>query len=66
MSHDSEKWNTVYLVFSATGGMGHEATVFYKKLASLLLKNGKNHMQLFWDGLDVVYLLSPSFSNSVY
>ena len=20
------------------------------------LKNGKNHMQLFWDGLDAVYL----------
>ena len=24
------------LVFSASGGMGHEATVFYKRLASLL------------------------------
>jgi len=23
------------LVFSATGGMGHEATIFYKRLASL-------------------------------
>jgi len=24
------------LVFSATGGMGHEANIFYKRLASLL------------------------------
>lgn len=29
------------LVFSATGGMGHEATIFYKRLASLLSEKWK-------------------------
>ena len=64
MSHNSMKWqNTVHFtpsMFSATGGMGHEATVFYKRLTSLLSENGMNHIQLFWDGLDAIYL-SVSF-----
>ena len=44
MSHVSVKCNTVLshpLVFSATGGMGHEATIFYKRSASLLSEKWK-------------------------
>ena len=31
------------LVFAATGGMGHEASTFYKRLASLLSDKWKEH-----------------------
>ena len=33
---EAEHSSFTSLVFSATGGIGYEATVFYKKLASLL------------------------------
>ena len=44
------------LVFSATGGMSHEATVFYKRLASLLSEKWKEPYAAVWDGLDAVNL----------
>ena len=45
------------LVFSATGGMAHEVTIFFKRDCLVCyLKSGRSHMLQFWDGSGVVYL----------
>ena len=39
------------LIFSATGGMADEASIFYKRLASLLSDKWNIHlMPLYWGG----------------
>jgi len=57
------------LVFSATGGMAHEATIFYKRLSSLLSEKWKEpyalvlgwvrgHLQTNFGTLNVIVTLS--------
>ena len=48
------------LVFSATGGMGTSAKMFYKQLASLISEKNNETIQAQWDGLDAA-LVSPSY-----
>ena len=49
MNRDYGKWNILlsrHLYFSATGGMAPEATVFYKRLASLLASKWSDHYSI--------------------
>ena len=43
------------LIFSATGGMAHEAPTFYKRLASLLSERWTNQYATVWAGFVVAY-----------
>ena len=51
--HEVEHSLFTPLIFSATGGMAHEASTFYKHLASSYLRNGQINMLLVWAGLIV-------------
>jgi len=57
-----EQSSFIPLIFSATGGMANEATVFYKRLTSLL--SGHKLCSCNWMGM-VRQLASQSVENSV-
>jgi len=63
MNHESGKWSTALtlLVFSAPGGMGHEANIFYKRLASLLCDKWKDpYAAVLNADFPFVYFVRPS------
>ena len=64
--HEVEHGVFTPLVLSTTGGMGREATVFYKRrLEDGIPGRSKNNTQLSWDGSFVVYHLQ-SFTPPSY
>ena len=57
------------LVMSATGGLAHEATIFYKHLATLYLPSGEIVMPSHWAGFAAAFLfrccILPSLASAV-